>query len=374
VTDRPEAQERDARSVSIGGDRFSAGSVRRLPSDPSDSDVDGESLWKDARRRLRANRPAWLALVFLALVAAFTLLAPILPLPSPVAIELQDEPLPPVAPWTQLGEHGFEPEYWRLGAIDHALVGVRQWMFGDWQTAHWLGTDAKGRDILARVIWGGRTSIGVALMAALTSVIIGVTWGAVAGLAGGRVDEILMRVVDVLYSLPFIFVVIFLITILNAYKADLEQRFGIDRETLLYVAVGAVYWLTMARVVRGQVLALRHAEFVEAARVMGASNARILVQHVLPNILSVVIVYLTLSIPAVMLFESFLSFLGLGIEPPKVSWGLLAADGAEAITPIAIHAWLVLAPALAMGSTLLALNVLGDGLRDALDPKLRGRG
>jgi len=333
----------------------------------------GESLWKDAWRKLRANRIAFAALVFLALVGLTSLLAPLLPLPSPVALELQDEPLHPVAPWTQLGDHGFTPEYWQLSAIDGALVSVRRSLFDDWQTAHWLGTDGKGRDLLSRIVWGSRTSIAVALMATLTSLLIGVTWGAFAGLAGGRTDEILMRIVDAAYSLPFIFVVIFLITVLNTWKVELETRFGIDREVLFYVAIGAVYWLTMARVVRGQVLALRHSEFIESARALGASTPRILFVHVVPNVMSIVIVYLTLSIPAVMLFEAFLSFLGLGIEPPKVSWGLLAVDGAEAINPIRIDWWLVVWPSAAMGTVLLALNVLGDGLRDALDPKLRGK-
>jgi oligopeptide transport system permease protein len=182
-----------------------------------------------------------------------------------------------------------------------------------------------------------------------------------------------MRIVDVLYSVPFIFIVIFLITVVNEYRTELEDTYGIDRELVFFVVIGAVYWLTMARVVRGQVLALKRTEFIEAARVMGASTARILFGHLVPNVLSIVIVYLTLTIPAVMLFEAFLSFLGLGIEPPKVSWGLLARDGTEAITPLDTTWWLVVFPALAMGATLLALNVLGDGLRDALDPKQRGR-
>ena len=173
--------------------------------------------------------------------------------------------------------------------------------------------------------------------------------------------------------MPFIFIVIFLITIVNEYRTELEDNFGIDRELVFFVVIGAIYWLTMARVVRGQVLSLKHSEFIEAARVLGASTARILFAHLVPNVLSIVIVYLTLTIPAVMLFEAFLSFLGLGIEPPKVSWGLLAVDGTEAINPIYLFWWLVLFPAMAMGSTLLALNVLGDGLRDALDPKMRGK-
>jgi oligopeptide transport system permease protein len=203
--------------------------------------------------------------------------------------------------------------------------------------------------------------------------VIGVTYGAFSGYMGGRIDNAMMRFVDILYSLPFIFVVIFLITIMNEYKVELQDNFGVDRETVFYLVIGAIYWLTMARVVRGQVLSLKNSEFIEAAKVLGASTQRILFVHLVPNVLSIVIVYLTLTIPAVMLFEAFLSFLGLGIEPPKVSWGTLAVDGTEAINPLKIFWWLVFYPAIAMGSTLLALNILGDGLRDALDPKLRGK-
>ncbi|MDF1800352.1 MAG: ABC transporter permease [Planctomycetota bacterium] len=266
-----------------------------------------------------------------------------------------------------------ENGYWDINAADRFLVTVRAKVFGLWQTGNWLGTDSKGRDILARIVWGSRTSIMVALVATLCSLLIGVTYGAFSGLMGGRIDNLMMRFVDILYSLPFIFVVIFLITILNEYKLELENRFGLDREIVFYLVIGAIYWLTMARVVRGQVLSLKNSEFIEAARVIGAGTPRILFAHLVPNVLSIVIVYLTLTIPAVMLFEAFLSFLGLGIEPPKVSWGTLAVDGTEAVNPLRIYWWLVLFPAAAMGSTLLALNVLGDGLRDALDPKLRGK-
>jgi oligopeptide transport system permease protein len=257
--------------------------------------------------------------------------------------------------------------------VDRALVRLRTRLFGLGQTGNWLGTDPQGRDLLARILWGSRTSILVALMAAATSLLIGVTYGALSGYLGGRIDNLMMRIVDVLYSVPFIFIVIFLITVVNEYRVELEDTYGIDREVVFFVVIGAIYWLTMARVVRGQVLALKHTEFIQAARVMGASTPRILFLHLVPNVLSIVIVYLTLTIPAVMLFEAFLSFLGLGIEAPKVSWGILAKDGTEAITPIETTWWLVVFPALAMGSTLLALNVLGDGLRDALDPKQRGR-
>jgi oligopeptide transport system permease protein len=321
---------------------------------------------------LKRNRFALLALVFLALVGVTSLLAPLWPLPSPAALHLSGEPMAPKPPWVEFGNHGFEREYWRLSGLDERLVDLRVALFGDWQTGHWLGTDAKGRDLLSRIVWGSRTSIAVALLAMATSLVIGVVWGAFSGFVGGRVDRVMMRIVDVLYSLPFIFIVIFLITVLQGWKDVLETRLGIDREVVFYLTIGAVYWLTMARVVRGQVLSLRHADFVEAARQMGASTGRILFVHVVPNVLGIVIVYLTLSIPAVMLFESFLTFLGLGIEAPKVSWGLLAVDGAETITPLGIDWWLLVWPALAMGATLLALNVLGDGMRDALDPKLAG--
>jgi len=333
----------------------------------------GTSLWRDAGRRFRANRVAWVSLWFLVAFGLLALAAPLLPLPSPVTLDLQLEPQAPVAPWEGFGESGFAPDYWELTCVDRALVEGRVALFGDWQTGPWLGTDAKGRDILSRIVWGSRTSIGVALAATLCSLLLGVGYGALAGYLGGRIDNLMMRLVDVLYAIPFIFVVIFLITIVNEYRTELEDGFGIDREVVFYLVIGAVFWLTMARVVRGQVLALRNAEFIDAARVLGASTRRVLLVHLVPNVLSIVIVYLTLTIPAVMLFEAFLSFLGLGIEPPKVSWGLLAVDGSEAINPLRLYWWLVVFPAAAMGSTLLALNLVGDGLRDALDPRLRGK-
>jgi len=369
----------DASELLTPVDRARESALRRLGRSDAErlleraSELRGESLWTDARRRLMSNRAAAWCLRFLAAFALVSLAAPLLPLPSPVALHLQIEPRAPVAPWIELGGHGFARDYWRLNAIDARLVDARQHVFGDWQTGPWLGTDAKGRDLLARIVWGSRTSMLAALIATACSLLIGVTYGAFAGLAGGRVGNAMMRVVDVLYSLPFIFLVIFLITIVNAYRSELEERFGIDRETVFYLVIGAVYWLTMARVVRGQVLALKEREFIAAARVLGASTPRILFVHIVPNVLSIVVVYLTLTIPAVMLFEAFLSFLGLGIEPPKVTFGLLAVDGADAINPLCTCWWLVVFPAAAMASVLLALNLLGDGLRDALDPKLRAQ-
>jgi oligopeptide transport system permease protein len=339
----------------------------------------GESLWNDAWRRLRRNRTALWSMVFLAIFALISFLAPVLPLPSPVATNL-DATLTP--PSLEFGSNEFfaDPDdeairkaYWELNLVDRLMIKARIAVFGDWQTGNWMGRDTLGRDIFARIIWGSRTSILVALAATACSLVIGVVYGAFSGLMGGRVDNLMMRIVDVLYSIPFIFVVIFLITVIGDNRAILEDKYGLDREKVFYLVIGAIYWLTMARVVRGQVLSLKNAEFVEAAHVLGASTPRILFTHIVPNVLSIVIVYLTLTIPAVMLFEAFLSFLGLGIEPPKVSWGLLAVDGTSAINPLRIFWWIVLFPALAMGSTLLALNVLGDGLRDALDPKLRGK-
>ncbi|MAE46505.1 MAG: peptide ABC transporter permease [Planctomycetes bacterium] len=347
----------------------------------------GISLWQDASRRLRRNRPSWYALVFLIGFGILSFLAPLLPLRSPVRSNLD---ITLSAPTLNGGDSNYlaaldsnadaksvareiEKDYWELSGLDHGLISLRRGIFGSWQTGHWLGTDHLGRDLLARIVWGSRTSILVSLAAALCSLLIGVFYGSFSGLAGGRIDNLMMRIVDILYSIPFIFVVIFLITLIGDHRQVLEEEWGLDREKVFYLVIGAVYWLTMARVVRGQVLSLKHTEFVQAARVMGASTFHILARHIVPNVLSVVIVYLTLTIPAVMLFEAFLSFLGLGVEPPRVSWGLIAVDGTSAINPLRIHWWVVVFPALAMGSTLLALNVLGDGLRDALDPKMRGK-
>ncbi len=254
---------------------------------------------------------------------------------------------------------------WDLNWFDRQLVKGRAALFGSWQTGPLLGTDGKGRDLLSRIVWGSRISIQASLIATLFSLIIGVTYGAFSGLMGGRIDNLMMRIVDVLYAVPFIFVVIFLLTMLS--------EMGVDRMKVFYVVIGAIYWLTMARVVRGQVLSLKNQEFVESAKVLGASTSRILFVHLVPNVLSIVIVYMTLTIPQIMLFEAFLSFLGLGVEAPQVSWGLLATDGTEAISAIKVFWWVVLFPALAMGATLLSLSILGDGLRDALDPKLRGK-
>jgi len=223
--------------------------------------------------------------------------------------------------------------------------------------AHPCGTDLAGRDLLVRIAHGGRISLLVGLTATLVSLVIGVSWGAVAGYAGGRVDHVMMRAVDLLYSLPFMFFVILLVT-----------YFGRSL-LLLFIALGAVQWLTMSRIVRGQVLSLKGQPFVEAAEALGASRTAILWRHLIPNLVGPVIVYATLTVPGVMLEEAFLSFLGLGVSPPATSWGLLTAEGAATITAVRTYWWLVVFPGAALSLSLFALNFLGDGLRDALDPR-----
>jgi oligopeptide transport system permease protein len=280
----------------------------------------GTSLWRDAWRRLLGNRMAVASAAVLLALGAATLLAPVLPgVQDPAAQDL------------------------RLGASPPSL-------------AHPFGTDLLGRDLLARVLHGGRISILVGLVATLVSFVVGVGWGAVSGYFGGRTDEIMMRIVDVLYSLPYMFLVILLMVYFSRSLV------------MLFVALGLVQWLTMARIVRGQVLSLREQEFVEAARSLGTGNLAIIFRHVVPNALGPIIVYATLTVPAVMLQEAFLSFLGLGVQPPQASWGSLVNEGASVL---AFFPWLALFPGLALAATLFCLNFLGDGLRDALDPHLR---
>jgi oligopeptide transport system permease protein len=405
--------------------------------EPAAEPSKGVSLGKDAWRRLRRNRMAMFSLITLITIGVLAFLTPMLPLAAPdkhhtelqyerpkltplfvdtfsldwKAIEETPARLPAVyddlkaarqnyaeirraAPAESAAVKKAENEVHRMenevnsvlyrpyreagfpdiGPVSRWMVRMRDRIFGGWTVGSIAGRDEFGRDVLSRVFWGARISIIVGIVATLVSLTIGVTYGALAGYIGGWVDDIMMRFVDILYSLPFIFIVIFLISILSedTFKARLAA-WGINRITIFYLVVGAIYWLTMARVVRGQVISLRTEPFVEAAKSLGAPQSRIIVRHILPNLLSVVIVYLTLTIPRVMLFEAFLSFLGLGVEPPDVSWGLLANQGIKVITPVKIYWWLIVFPGLALGITLYALNFLGDGLRDALDPKLATR-
>jgi oligopeptide transport system permease protein len=232
---------------------------------------------------------------------------------------------------------------------------------GSWSWTHPMGTDIAGRDMLARVLLGGRISLMVGIISTLVSLIIGTAYGAVAGYAGGKIDEAMMRVVDMLYAIPYMMVVIVLLALFGT-------RSPLGQLVLLFVALGAVSWLTMARIVRGQVISLKHQEFVLAARATGVRPAKIVLRHLIPNTVGPVIVYATLTVPSVMLSEAFLSFLGLGVQAPLASWGSLAADG---IQNIAVFPWQLICPGVTMAVTLFSLNFIGDGLRDALDPTMR---
>jgi oligopeptide transport system permease protein len=370
--------------------------------------IRGVSLLQDAWKRLRRN---WAAMISLYLLVTFGLLAfftPLLPLQSPITQDLKKRQLmPPNLQPVSLGVKAYRQQISELkaqlesaseaerkaiedrlgrlvnddpvasfaykpGFITRLMISARVAMFGDYCVPSLLGTDNLGRDLLARIFWGARVSIVVALVAAFVSLVIGVTYGATSGYLGGWVDSVMMRIVDVLYSIPFIFVVIFVITVLSdeSVKPWLAS-IHVNQITILYVLIGAIYWLTMARVVRGQVISLKNEQYIEAARTIGAGRLRIIFRHLIPNVLGIVIVYLTLTIPSVMLFEAFLSFLGLGVEPPDVSWGILVDEGVKVITPVRVYWWLVLFPGIAFSLTLFALNFLGDGLRDALDPRLK---
>ena len=316
-------------------------------------------------RRLLRRRGSALALALLGAVVLASLAAPALPLPAFSALDAAHPNARPSASWGPA-----DPAQLAQLAAAHPLgAAVRHALFGTGELSSALGRDALGRDVLARLVWGSRVSLLVGLIASLVSVLIGVGWGLLAGYVGGRLDNLMMRVVDVLYSVPLLFVVILVVALLREQGPAL-QRFGIDREVILYAVIGAVSWLTMAQVVRGQVLSLRQRDFVAAARALGGGGGRIMLRHILPNLWGLIVVYLTLTVPRVILFESFLSFLGLGVEPPGVSWGLLASEGLEQLTAVSVAWWLVVFPGLALAITLAALNTLGDSLRDALDPRL----
>lgn len=275
----------------------------------------GVSPWRDAWHRLRRNHLAvfgGIVLIFLSLLCI-------------------------VGPW-------FSPYGYQQTNLDNT--------FSPPSAAHWLGTDQLGRDLLTRLMYGGRISLMVGLVATFVALTIGVIYGALAGFFGGKLDRVMMRIVDILYALPF---TIFVILLMVFFGRNI---------VLLFVAIGAVEWLTMARIVRGQIMSIKRMEFIEAARSLGLGTPRIIFRHMIPNILGPIIVYTTLTIPGVMLLEAFLSFLGLGVQPPMSSWGVLIKDGAERMEE---YPWLLIFPGTVFSLTLFSLNFLGDGLRDALD-------
>jgi oligopeptide transport system permease protein len=282
--------------------------------------VRGRSLWDDARRRLFRNRAAVASMVVLGLLVLAALIGPFL---CPFAYD----------------------------EINKNDVWV-----GPLTSGHLIGSDSLGRDLLARLLTGLGVSLSIGAVATAVSLVIGVAWGATAGYLGGAVDEVMMRIVDVLYSLPYIFFVILLMV-----------TFG-SNFILMFVAIGAVEWLTMARIVRAQTLSLKQKEFIEAARAAGLTKRAIIARHIVPNLLGPVVVYVTLTIPGVILAESFLSFLGLGVQPPMASLGTLIANGAQ---DMELAPWSLIFPSITMIVTLMCFNFIGDGLRDAIDPKDR---
>lgn len=283
--------------------------------------VKGRSLWVDAGHRLIRNRAAMVSGVLLLVIGLLVLFAPYL---SPYAFDETD---------------------WDLISTPPSL-----------ETGHIFGTDAVGRDLFVRTLYGGRMSLMVGIIATLVSLLIGIGYGATAGYLGGRVDALMMRVVDILYAMPFMFFVILLMVFFgrNIY--------------LIFIAIGAINWLDMARIVRGQTLSLKGTEYIEAARACGVTSFRIILRHIIPNLLGIVVVYVTLTIPQVILVESFLSFLGLGVQEPYTSWGALVNEGAQDMESAP---WALLFPAGMLATTLFCFNFVGDGLRDALDPKDR---
>ena len=283
--------------------------------------VAGRSLWQDAWRRLRRNKAAMFSLVLLIVMLLACFIGPL------------------------LAPYDFDQVDWDKVSTGPSL-----------SDGHFFGTDAVGRDLFVRTLVGGQISLLVGVVATLVSLLIGISWGATAGYKGGKVDAVMMRIVDIMYALPFMFLVILLMVM-----------FG-RNIVLIFVAIGAITWLDMARIVRGQTLSLRNKEFVEAAQAVGVRTRRIIARHIVPNLLGIVAVYVTLTIPRVILVESFLSFLGLGVQEPSTSWGALVNEGAR---DMETAWWTLVFPASFLAATLFCFNFVGDGLRDALDPKDR---
>lgn len=288
------------------------------PSNAIEKEEKGTSLWMDSYYRLRKNKMAVLAFFYLIIQILAALLAPLI---VPFSYAETDLILGAVAP----------------------------------DRVHWFGTDDLGRDLFTRTLYGARVSLAIGVLAVFVSIVIGITYGAISGFVGGRTDYIMQRILEIAYAMPFMLFVIILMVMAgrNIY--------------VMFIALGAVQWLSMARIVRGQVIALKRMEYVDAARAIGVSNAKIIFRHLVPNVMGPVIVYTTLTIPAVILEEAFLSFLGLGVQEPMSSWGTLINDGVAAMD---VYPWMVIFPCVTLIMTLLALNFLGDGLRDALDPKV----
>lgn len=309
--------------------------------------VKGTSLWKDAWKRLLKNKLAVFGLVVVVLMSLTVFIGPFL-------LEKIAGITPDAVPKDSVLIKSFPPS-----------------------AQHWFGTDDLGRDLFARVLQGGRISLMVGIITTFVSLIVGVSYGAIAAYLGGRIDNFMMRVVDMIYSIPYILVVIVLLSTFGGKNAPawikaIADLFGggegLSQIFMLFFALGLISWLTMARVVRGQILSLKNQEFVLAAKATGVSIPSIIFRHLVPNVLGVVIVYVTLTIPSVMLSEAFLSFLGIGVQAPYASWGSLVAEG---IKNISIFPWQLIFPGVTMALTLFSLNFLGDGLRDALDPQTR---
>ncbi|BES69372.1 oligopeptide ABC transporter permease OppC [Marinobacter nanhaiticus D15-8W] len=287
----------------------------------SPEEVKGRSLWQDARRRFMRNKAAIASLIVLCLITALCLLG------------------------SFLGEYSYEDIDWNNMQMPPAV-----------ESGHYFGTDSLGRDLFVRTLVGGRISLMVGVLGALVAIVIGTLYGAASGYLGGRVDSVMMRTLEILNSFPFMFFVILLVTF-----------FG-RNILLIFIAIGAVSWLDMARIVRGQTLSLKSKEFIEAAHVCGVSSRMIIFRHIVPNVLGIVVVYATLLVPSMILFESFLSYLGLGVQEPMTSWGALLNEGSKTMD---VAIWQLLFPAGFLVTTLFCFNFLGDGLRDALDPKDR---
>jgi oligopeptide transport system permease protein len=329
------------------------------------------SLWADAWRRLKKNKMALAGLYIVAFYVAATLLAPVLPIYPNEEQVIAHANLPPslrpagevmidtrVAYMRKVLKAEGRSDFNEKEGADIAAMKADVKTNPEHKRVYFLGTDALGRDMLSRILFGGRISIMIGLVGTITATLVGILLGSIAGYAGGRTDNFIMRFVDILYGLPYMLVVIIMMAVFGKNVIN------------LFVAIALVSWLTLARVVRGQVISLKNAEFVEAARSMGATPARIVFRHLTPNTLGVIVVFATLLVPDFIMSESFLSFLGLGVSAPLASWGSLVSEGTNTME---LYPWQLLVPAIAMTLFLFAMNFLGDGLRDALDPQSKNR-